>query len=348
MSFFSFSPELEHTIWIKPSETQGVFPLPVPPTEWMEAEIALTCTVPGPLAEARLVKAFEDSLTCYPHASGRLRRRGDSWAIAHGARGVPLTFMTTNEPFNHYEYLDSPPPRVVDSCVGAGDEASGAQWDDPLLRLRVTFCRTTNETTIGWSSSRMIGDAEFVYGFMHSLSQHYQHKSVCVLDRHTPSSASSFTLPVFELLAAATLAAQPELTPDEEHQLHDAILEALAPRNPSLNSTPSPRSPSKINLSKKWHFGYGAERTRVCLYGDNAEVGYLRYFTAPPIKLRDGVWESYDSDSNTEGVRVAGKEKGLVDNEEDQELVPQSFPRSETWGENVARARGREGERAKL
>ncbi|KAJ7636424.1 hypothetical protein FB45DRAFT_1024546 [Roridomyces roridus] len=331
MSFFSFSPELEHTVWVKPHE-RSLFPPPAPATDSIDTEIALTCTVPGPLVESRLVKAFDDSLTGYPHASGRPRSKGDSWAIGHGARGVPLTFVTTDEPFNHYEYHDLPPPHAVDSYAG---ENSAAQWDAPLLRVRVTFCRTTNETTIGWSSSRMIGKVEFVYAFMSSWSQHYQHRQppVAAFDRTLPFSSGPQT---FEL-PAVTLAAQPGLALDEG--LHNAILEALAPTQDltlvPANSTPSGRR-SKINLASKCHFGYGAERTRVVLYGDEAEVGYERYFTAPPVKLRDGSW-----DTNV---------PASMEEEEEQAAV-QSFPSTakSPRRENEVRAWGRESsERAKL
>ncbi|KAJ7617263.1 hypothetical protein FB45DRAFT_1063761 [Roridomyces roridus] len=175
------TPVEPHTVWINPLQTSQLhvlFPLPLPGTDRINFEISYTNTLAGPLDTTRLIKAFQDALTYYPHASGRLRIKGNDWTIGQGKRGVPLTFAEIDEPFNHYEYLEAAPSELIDTCIGDISGAIQPSWDEPLLRVRVTYCRKSNETYIGWSSSHMLGDGEFVYQFLYAWSQYYQGKAL--------------------------------------------------------------------------------------------------------------------------------------------------------------------------
>lgn len=74
-----------------------------------------------------------------------------------GKRGVPVTFTNTDEPLDHYQYPADYPPHMIDTSTTDITGASDPEWDEPLMKAKVTYCRTTDETTIGWSSSHMIG-----------------------------------------------------------------------------------------------------------------------------------------------------------------------------------------------
>ncbi|KAJ7639329.1 hypothetical protein FB45DRAFT_1055467 [Roridomyces roridus] len=166
-------------VWVTPYDTEAVrtvFPLPLPGTDRINFEVSLTNTVPGPIEEERFLKAFKDALTYYPHTSGRLRTKGRDWTIGHGKRGVPVAFVETDEPFNHYEYLQAPPARMIDTCVVDISGASEPEWDEPLMRVKMTYCRTTNETILGCSYCHMLGDGEFIHQFIYAVSQYYQGK----------------------------------------------------------------------------------------------------------------------------------------------------------------------------
>ncbi|KAJ6491502.1 hypothetical protein DFH09DRAFT_370608 [Mycena vulgaris] len=123
-----------------------------------------------------MVEAFQDALTFYPHASGRLRRKGDDWTLGAGKRGVPVIFAEVDDPLDRYHYPAVAPSHIIDSIATDLSGASDLAWDEPLVRAKVTFCRTTNETYIGWSSNHMIGDADFVFQFIYAWSQYYQGK----------------------------------------------------------------------------------------------------------------------------------------------------------------------------
>lgn len=90
-------------VWVVPHCEELVykrtFPLPLPGTDRINfvvrtscpsalptsnksaSQIAISDIFAGRLDENRLVKSFQDALTYYPHASGRLRRKGDDWSV---------------------------------------------------------------------------------------------------------------------------------------------------------------------------------------------------------------------------------------------------------------------------
>ncbi|KAJ7627250.1 hypothetical protein FB45DRAFT_59150 [Roridomyces roridus] len=166
------------TVWVIPVDPttiyERVFPLPLPGTDRINFEIAISNVVPGPLNEEILVAALRSTLKYYPHANGRVRRNGDDWSLGAGKRGVPITFETIAEPLDHHQKPSFVSPVVVDSISTDISGANEPDWDEPMLRLKITFCPKTRETFIGWSSSHMLGDGEFVYQFMYAWSQFYQ------------------------------------------------------------------------------------------------------------------------------------------------------------------------------
>ncbi|KAJ7235248.1 hypothetical protein C8J57DRAFT_1248593 [Mycena rebaudengoi] len=173
----AFSAE-SRTVWINPSRAllDQVFPLPVPGTDRITFENPYTQILPGLVDENRMVRAFEKALTFYPHASGRWRTNGPEWMIEAGVRGVSLTLANVNQPLDHYEYPAQFPSHIIDSITTDILVATDMWRDEPLMRVKVTFCRTTNETYIGWSSNHILGDAEFCFQFMHAWSNFYQGK----------------------------------------------------------------------------------------------------------------------------------------------------------------------------
>ncbi|KAJ7750434.1 hypothetical protein DFH07DRAFT_547667 [Mycena maculata] len=167
------------TVWVSPRSTAArdtLFPLPLPGTDRVNFEIALTTILPGPVDRQRAIHALHDALAFYPHASGRLRKKGDDWALGAGKRGVPITFTETDEPLSHYQYPADYPAHIIDTISSDILGASEPEFDEPMMRIKVTFCRTSNETYIGWSSNHMIGDGEFVFQFIYAWSQYYQGK----------------------------------------------------------------------------------------------------------------------------------------------------------------------------
>ncbi|KAJ7617221.1 hypothetical protein FB45DRAFT_1104464 [Roridomyces roridus] len=135
--------------------------------------IAISNIFPGCFDERRLLDALQDTLAYYPHATGRLRIKGNDWS---GKRGVPILFETIQEPLDHFQSPSAVPPEIVDEISMDITGADQPDWDEPLMRLKVTYCPKTNESSLGWSSSHMLGDGEFVFQFLCAWSQYYQGK----------------------------------------------------------------------------------------------------------------------------------------------------------------------------
>ncbi|KAJ7858090.1 hypothetical protein B0H14DRAFT_2507202 [Mycena olivaceomarginata] len=165
-----------HTVWVHPGVPQGFFPVPLPGTERLNFECSMSMTFPGPLDEKRLIAAYEETLRAFPHATGRLRRKDNDWTLGPSTRGVPLTFATTSEPWDHYHYPAEYPAHLMDTVAIDLARAFEPAYDEPMLRCKVTYCPTSNETIIAWSSCHIIGDGSFIYHFHHIWSQAYQGK----------------------------------------------------------------------------------------------------------------------------------------------------------------------------
>ncbi|KAJ7617116.1 hypothetical protein FB45DRAFT_222606 [Roridomyces roridus] len=169
-----------HTVWVVPHCADLVyertFPLPLPGTDRINFVISISDIFAGRLEEERLIESFQDALTFYPHASGRLRRKGDDWSLGAGKRGVPILFETIEDPLDHYQVPSIIPPEIIDVVSTDIAGATEPEWDEPMLRIKVTYCPKSNESSIGFSASHMLGDGEFVFQFMCAWSQYYQNK----------------------------------------------------------------------------------------------------------------------------------------------------------------------------
>jgi hypothetical protein len=140
----------------------------------------MSMTFPGPLDEKRLIAAYEETLRSFPHATGRLRRKDNDWTVrvppssasppitdltvklGPSTRGVPLTFATTSEPWDHYHYPAEYPAHLMDTVAIDLARAFEPAYDEPMLRCKVTYCPTSNETIIAWSSCHIIGAISLV------------------------------------------------------------------------------------------------------------------------------------------------------------------------------------------
>ncbi|KAJ7300419.1 hypothetical protein DFH08DRAFT_908550 [Mycena albidolilacea] len=154
----------------------------------------MSMTFPGPLDKDGLVAAYEETLRVFPHATGRLRRKRNDWTVGvlpylqvssisdltmklgPSTRGVPLTFATTSKPWDHYQYPAEYPVHLMDPVAINFTCALDTAYDEPMLRYKVTYCPTSNETIIAWSSCHLIGDGSIIYHFHHIWSQAYQGK----------------------------------------------------------------------------------------------------------------------------------------------------------------------------
>jgi hypothetical protein len=135
----------------------------------------MSMTVPGPLDKDKLVAAYEETLRAFPHATGRLRRKRNDWTVGvlphlqvssisdltmklgPSTRGVPLTFATTSKPWDHYQYPAEYPVHLMDPVAIDFARAFDTAYDEPMLRCKVTYCPTSNETIIAWASCHLIG-----------------------------------------------------------------------------------------------------------------------------------------------------------------------------------------------
>ncbi|KAJ7630209.1 hypothetical protein FB45DRAFT_1058257 [Roridomyces roridus] len=168
-------------VWVVPHDADSVyakvFPLPLPGTDrFLNAAMNASQIFPGRLDDERLIAAFRDSLTYYPHVSARLRIKGDDWWLSAGKRGIPIRFQTTEEPLNHHLTFALTPTEIIDQISLDLSGASECDWDEPMLQITVTYCPKTNESAIGWSHNHILGDGHLVWHFWGAWSQYYQGK----------------------------------------------------------------------------------------------------------------------------------------------------------------------------
>ncbi|GJE85404.1 hypothetical protein PsYK624_014830 [Phanerochaete sordida] len=132
--------------------------------------------VPGDIDIDRFNEALAKTLQANPIHAGRVvrpRNPKDSWTVSLGNQGVPVIVMesdaetevpantiiqnpfTFTQPVKYMKYLDF-------------------NNDEPLLKATIIRFRKTGSTSIGLSSSHLIGDGFVVLAFLRLLSQHYQ------------------------------------------------------------------------------------------------------------------------------------------------------------------------------
>ncbi|KAJ7695141.1 hypothetical protein B0H17DRAFT_1131633 [Mycena rosella] len=158
-----------HTVWVNPRVTaamDNLFPIPLTGMDRVNFEILMTITLPRPLDEKRLVKALQDALKLYPHASGRLSTTKDGdWTVRlftstkdfpinivltkdwNGEEGVPITFANTNDPLDHYKYPAEIPPHISNPITTDVSGTSDPAWDEPLVSIKATETSSCSSTT---------------------------------------------------------------------------------------------------------------------------------------------------------------------------------------------------------
>ncbi|KAJ7612576.1 hypothetical protein FB45DRAFT_1009214 [Roridomyces roridus] len=167
------------TVWVLPHKTDNakLFPLPVAGIDRItNFPIDVSHFVPGRFDNERLIAALRDTLDYCPHVTARLRIKGGDWWLDAGKRGIPVRFQTTEEPLNLHPDLSFTPTEIIDpvsndlSCAGEPD------WDEPLVKIKVTYCSETNESVIGLSYSHILGDGDLITQLIGAWSQYYQGK----------------------------------------------------------------------------------------------------------------------------------------------------------------------------
>ncbi|KAJ7630210.1 hypothetical protein FB45DRAFT_1027444 [Roridomyces roridus] len=181
------APQQLKTVWVVPRKTDyaKLFPLPLPGTDRIvNFPIDVSHFVPGRFDNHRLLAALRDTLDSCPLVTARLRIKGDDWwgqmiPIPHldtGKRGIPVRFQTTEEPLNLHPDLSVTPTEIIDSVSNDLSRAGELDWDEPLVKIKVTYCSETDESVIGLSYSHILGDGAFIMQFLGAWSQYYQGK----------------------------------------------------------------------------------------------------------------------------------------------------------------------------
>ncbi|KAJ7615927.1 hypothetical protein FB45DRAFT_1064117 [Roridomyces roridus] len=173
-------PQQLNTVWVVPhnADHAKLFPLPVSQTDRiMNFSVDVSHFVPGRFNNERLISALRDTLKYCQHVTARLRIKGDDWWLDAGNRGIPVGFQTTEEPLNHHPDLSVTPTEIIDSLPAVDiSRAHEPDWDEPMLKIKVTYCSKTNESVIGLSYSHILGDGDLIVTFLGAWSQYYQGK----------------------------------------------------------------------------------------------------------------------------------------------------------------------------
>ena len=134
---------------------------------------------PGPVSLPRLLSAVSRALQDYPHAAGRLRRTGGSFSIALTNSGISLTvgreksqepgkLVLRDEPHVGLVETHQVSPDFIDGKDDEGQES--VEFDEPLLRIRMTTWEKTGELSMGLAWMHVLGTLVFFKFTLPSLT----------------------------------------------------------------------------------------------------------------------------------------------------------------------------------
>lgn len=132
--------------------------------------------VPGEIDIERFNEALARTLQVYPVHAGRIIRPRDPkepWRVSLANHGVPVAVIDSDAE------TEVPTNTIVQNPWTLTQGVNIVKYldydsDEPLLKATVIRFTKTGSTSVGLSSSHLIGDGFVVYSFLRLLSQNYQ------------------------------------------------------------------------------------------------------------------------------------------------------------------------------